>query len=88
MLNSNYFSPFIERYLGAPVIKGPSYVDLLPPSSPADDSGSSLRTGFHQIIQIWGEFFLGLGPEGVEDVGVICAVHQLATGLFVTAAAV
>lgn len=33
---------------------------------------------------------LGLWPVGVEDVGVVCAVHHLAAGLlvFVTAAAV
>lgn len=33
---------------------------------------------------------LGLWPMGVEDVGVVCAVHHLAAGLlvFVTAAAV
>lgn len=50
--------PFIQGDLCAPVIKRSRYVDLLPPSSPTNDRGSSLRAGLHQIVQIWGESLL------------------------------
>lgn len=52
------FLPLIQRDLGGPVVEGASYVDLLSPTTPADDGGSRLRTSLHQVIQVRGEFFL------------------------------
>lgn len=71
--------PFIQGYLCAPVIKGSRYVDLLSPSSPTDDRGSSLRTGLNQIIQIRGEFLLSRSLDVTQ--------HCLSEGLFLQTSA-
>ena len=44
--------PFVERDFGAPVVEGPSDVDLFSTTCPADHSWPGLRAGLDRVVRI------------------------------------